>query len=381
MRKLLLYNGFSNLMLEIVVWMIYLKSQGWTITQIALLEGFFTICQVIFELPSGLISDRIGHKKALLLGETLCFIYLLAYFVPKIHILLYISFLLFALGLALISGTDISLLYESLSSKEKQNYLKYASVFTAVGVLATALGNFSGGWIAQYSWTLLFILGLSGRAIAFLLCTQIDTKNLITTEEDSKTFKLLLAELRTFFLREKKALPLLATTCFSATAVTISYQYGPLILETLKLNVSLVSTIFGILSFLGAIAVFFTYRLSKIIQEDFLVWSLQSVSLVLFALFLEQKLSIILLSLVSVNVVYEIWNVILENKLQALAYANVRATIISVSNLMISALLTTASFLIGALGERIALVNIVGCLNVFLLASALLSFYLYQKLA
>lgn len=40
MRKLLLYNGFSNLMLEIVVWMIYLKSQGWTITQIALLEGF-----------------------------------------------------------------------------------------------------------------------------------------------------------------------------------------------------------------------------------------------------------------------------------------------------------------------------------------------------
>lgn len=163
--------------------------------------------------------------------------------------------------------------------------------------------------------------------------------------------------------------------------MTISYQYGPLILETLKLNVSLVSTIFGILSFLGAIAVFFTYRLSKIIQEDFLVWSLQSVSLVLFALFLEQKLSIILLSLVSVNVVYEIWNVILENKLQALAYANVRATIISVSNLMISALLTTASFLIGALGEKIALVNIVGCLNVFLLASALLSFYLYQKLA
>lgn len=163
--------------------------------------------------------------------------------------------------------------------------------------------------------------------------------------------------------------------------MTISYQYGPLILETLKLNVSLVSTIFGILSFLGAIAVFFTYRLSKIIQEDLLVWSLQSISLVLFALFLEQKLSIILLSLVSVNVVYEIWNVILENKLQALAYANVRATIISVSNLMISALLTTASFLIGALGERIALVNIVGCLNVFLLASALLSFYLYQKLA
>lgn len=163
--------------------------------------------------------------------------------------------------------------------------------------------------------------------------------------------------------------------------MTISYQYGPLILETLKLNVSLVSTIFGILSFLGAIAVFFTYRLSKIIQEDLLVWSLQSISLVLFALFLEQKLSIILLSLVSVNVVYKIWNVILENKLQALAYANVRATIISVSNLMISALLTTASFLIGALGERIALVNIVGCLNVFLLASALLSFYLYQKLA
>lgn len=379
MGKLLLYNGFSNLMLEIVVWMIYLKSQGWTLTQIALLEGFFTICQVVFELPSGLISDRIGHKKALLLGEALCFIYLLTYFVPQIHMLLYLGFMLFALGLALISGTDISLLYENLAPKEKQNYLKYASSFTAIGVLATAIGNFSGGWIARYSWSLLFILALSVRATTFILCTQLETKNSATSENETKTFKELLAELKTFLLHEKSALPLIATTCFSATAITVSYQYGPLLLADLKLNVSLVSSVFGLLSFLGALAVFSTYRLAKIIKEDTLVWGLQSLSLVLFACFLGQQLGLVLLSLVIVNVVYEIWNVILENKLQALAYANIRATIISVNNLVISALLTSASFLVGALGENFALVKIVSFLDIFLLASALLSFYFYQK--
>ena len=81
MKRILLYNSLSNIMLEVVVWMIYLKAQGWSVAQIAFLEGTFTICQALFEVPSGIISDWIGHKRALVLGEVLCALYLLTYFI------------------------------------------------------------------------------------------------------------------------------------------------------------------------------------------------------------------------------------------------------------------------------------------------------------
>ena len=77
MKRIFFYNSFSNIMLELVVWMIYLKEQGWSLAEVAMLEGIFTISQVIFEFPSGVISDKLGHKKTLLLGEIFCILYLL----------------------------------------------------------------------------------------------------------------------------------------------------------------------------------------------------------------------------------------------------------------------------------------------------------------
>ena len=39
MKRIFFYNSFSNIMLELVVWMIYLKEQGWSLAEVAMLEG------------------------------------------------------------------------------------------------------------------------------------------------------------------------------------------------------------------------------------------------------------------------------------------------------------------------------------------------------
>lgn len=89
------------------------KNQGWTTGEIAILEDLYNFT-IHFELPSGVISDKLGHKLTLVLGEISCFIYLFGFFFPHIHLIMYISFILFALGLSLISGTDVSVLYDSI---------------------------------------------------------------------------------------------------------------------------------------------------------------------------------------------------------------------------------------------------------------------------
>lgn len=250
MKRVLVYNAFSNVMFEIVVWMIYLKNQGWTTGEIAILEGIFTISQFIFELPSGVISDKLGHKLTLVLGEISCFIYLFGFFFPHIHLIMYISFILFALGLSLISGTDVSVLYDSIPLKDKNKYIKYSGIFNSIGILGVAFGNAGGGWLAKISWTTLFIIAIIFRFCAIIAAMSINEDNFEDADE-LQINQSILKKMYSFLKDNKGYQKLLLVICFSDAAVTITYQYGSLLLSTIHIPTELVSTIFGIISLLG----------------------------------------------------------------------------------------------------------------------------------
>lgn len=368
-------------MLELVVWMIYLNHQGWSLAEISMLEGVFTVAQVIFEFPSGLISDKIGHKKTLLLGEMLCVVYLLTYFFPRNHMTIYFGFILFALGLAFISGTDISLLYEALSEKEKKYYLKYSSFFNAIAAFSVAFGNILGGWLAQVSWKLLFVLAIIFRITAFIIGFRI--KELNTQERiDALSIKIIMKELIFFIRKHKSYIFLVIALVFSTAAVTLSYQYGPVIMKRCSLNTGTISTIFGSLSLFGAIAGLLTYKLTHILSEDRILIILLLFGILLFLSLFIQSTVIILSGIVFVNIIFEMWNIIFENKIQKLAYDSIRATIVSFGNALISGLLALSSFFISFVSDKVSLSWIVGSIGSLFLLIAFAStifFIIHQK--
>ncbi|SEM32226.1 Predicted arabinose efflux permease, MFS family [Ligilactobacillus sp. WC1T17] len=370
MKRILLYNSLSNIMLEVVVWMIYLKAQGWSVAQIAFLEGTFTICQALFEVPSGIISDWIGHKRALVLGEVLCALYLLTYFMPKQHLVLFAGFVIFAVGLALISGTDVSLLYENIPETQKKAYLKYAGLFNGCITLAVALGNFSGGWLAKISWNVLFISAIIVRLAALLTCLSISEQKM-TDEDDPITFKLLFSELKDFTLHERAFWPVTFATCFASGAITISYQYGTLLLEQLKMPTEMISTVFGIISLLGAVSVL-SYKFIQYWSDKSLIIFLQALAVVCSILLAFRNVFWLLLGLIVMNAVFEIWNVLLENRIQTISYGHIRATVFSVVNIFESGLMTLGSILIGLLTKQLSLNTTVALLCVTLLGVAVL---------
>ncbi|WP_179205558.1 MFS transporter [Enterococcus cecorum] len=175
MKKILIYNSFSNMMPELIVWMIYLQNFGWHIAEIAILQGVFTFFSAIFELPSGIIADKIGYKRALQLGELICIFYLISYFFPYNHIVVYIGFVCFALGLSLISGTDTSLLYNVTNDNK---FLKYMGFFNSLGILSVAFGNLIGGWLAEKSWIVLFLISILFRVVALICITSVSYTHL-----------------------------------------------------------------------------------------------------------------------------------------------------------------------------------------------------------
>ncbi|MEM7366057.1 MAG: MFS transporter [Pseudomonadota bacterium] len=92
----------------------FFQSLGLSMTDIFVLEAMFAGFVVILEVPSGYLADMLGRRLALILGGA-CWL--------LCHILLFIStdfwsLVLFeltaAVAVALLSGTDIALLYDSM---------------------------------------------------------------------------------------------------------------------------------------------------------------------------------------------------------------------------------------------------------------------------
>lgn len=381
MKKVILYNGLSNLMLELVMWMIYLKQMGWSVGEIALLESVFTICQFLFEFPTGIISDRLGHKNALLLGEILSILYLITYFFPAQHWLLYVGFVLFALGLALISGTDVSLMYESVPAVEKEKFLKYSGYFNMVAIFGMAISNALGGVIAKYSWTALFTCCILIRALAFFTALSINPADFGGDEvEDLRSVKQIWHRFGAF-VRESKAFRwVILLMCTSSAAVTISHQYGPLMLTKGGLSVTQAGFIFGLMALVAGIILAFIYKITKFIKPMVLSFVLQLGCLVCFGSFLGRQLLLVLIGLMFINIAFELWNAIFEAEIQRLSYEGIRATAMSVIYFGESLLMTIGSWTISLFSRTYSLTSIVGVLGSILFLIALFGLIGYARL-
>lgn len=110
--------------------------------QIQLIQTWFSLWVFILEVPTGAIADRLGRKHALALGSLVVSIAVLIYgTIPSFAIFLLAEFL-FAIGYALTSGADQSLLYDTLveegRQKESKKIFGRLDAFHMAGIMVAA---------------------------------------------------------------------------------------------------------------------------------------------------------------------------------------------------------------------------------------------------
>lgn len=132
----------------------FLQSNGITTAQYFVLQGFFALCIVLLEIPSGYLSDRWGRKNTLILGSICGCIGIFTYALSThfIHFLVGESFM--ALAFSCYSGTTEAMFFDTLLvlGKEK-HYRKIAGNFLSFRFGANALSAIAGGIIAV-TWSL-----------------------------------------------------------------------------------------------------------------------------------------------------------------------------------------------------------------------------------
>lgn len=118
--KIFAFNSAWMFLIILPIIVPYYRSKGLSMQEVFELQSFFSFVVLIFELPSGYIADLIGRKNTLIVAslfEGIGFSLLPSF--DHFWGLIFIQFLL-GVGVSLFSGTDISIIYDSLHAMKKR---------------------------------------------------------------------------------------------------------------------------------------------------------------------------------------------------------------------------------------------------------------------
>lgn len=111
-----------------------------TAKQIGLWSGIGFLCEFLFEIPSGYISDKIGHKKTLILSKIFMLLASVFFVIANSLIYFILGAIFTSLSYASQSGTRSAFLHETLVSlKREKEFIKISSKITAKVALVSVL--------------------------------------------------------------------------------------------------------------------------------------------------------------------------------------------------------------------------------------------------
>lgn len=148
-------TGFA---LDRTLFLVYMTERGLDVRQAALCEAIFQLAVVVFEVPTGWVSDRFGRKISIGCGIALLGLYHLAMLASGGFMAFAGSMALGALAMTFLSGSDTSLLYELVERSEgRERYLSFSSKALAGQQIMLGVSAVLGALLASWSWTALYL--------------------------------------------------------------------------------------------------------------------------------------------------------------------------------------------------------------------------------
>ena len=130
------------------IWNVFLLSKGLSFTQLGVLNSAWWAANVLGELPTGYVGDRIGRRNGLVIGaltHTVCVLVFgtLDSFWPILGI-----YTVWGIGVTFRSGSDSAWLYDTLAERaEAETFTRVKGRSTSISLGAAALSSLLGGYL------------------------------------------------------------------------------------------------------------------------------------------------------------------------------------------------------------------------------------------
>lgn len=157
--------------------------------------SIFSITQVataICEIPTGILSDKVGRKYTLVLGSLTKLFSIFCYAAGQTYPAFVIGALFDGLSLAFFSGNNDALLYDTVNEiGEKHKYHEHLGKIRSMLYPSLLVASIIGGLIATISFPLVFWLSILPQAVCIALSLKIiePKKHVKDTESMYKNIK------------------------------------------------------------------------------------------------------------------------------------------------------------------------------------------------
>jgi predicted MFS family arabinose efflux permease len=151
LRLFVAYRVLSTAYLFVPVLVLFFQSRGLDFTQIALLNSVYALTAIAFEVPTGVLADRWGRRRAMIVGAVLMAIGCLVDYRGDSFWAFALGEGLLALGLTLSSGADSAYLYDLLRDAGRlDRYRALEGRATAGKLVGAAAALLVGGLVALH---------------------------------------------------------------------------------------------------------------------------------------------------------------------------------------------------------------------------------------
>ncbi|OGJ44627.1 hypothetical protein A2307_01715 [Candidatus Peregrinibacteria bacterium RIFOXYB2_FULL_33_20] len=151
-----------------------MKSRGLSFAEIGMTQGIYYFAFLLFELPTGVLADKLGRKTAITLASIIKILALLTSLISHSLIIFIIAEFFYSLSRALASGATTALLYDSLLNlKEEVKFKSIQGKSYGMHLLGNTLGGSIGALITylsdvEYVYVLSIFMAIICTIIAIL---------------------------------------------------------------------------------------------------------------------------------------------------------------------------------------------------------------------
>jgi len=169
--KFFLNQALYNFMLFAPIWVIFLqRKHGLSLTQITFIDFAFWITMALTEVPTGAVADTIGRKYSIFIGVILSILTVLFFALAPTYPLLLLANSLWPIAFTFISGADMAFFYDSLRMLGREaEYSRLRGRVLVVEIASAGISGVLGGLLTLWQPVAPFVLYAGILVIALLI--------------------------------------------------------------------------------------------------------------------------------------------------------------------------------------------------------------------
>lgn len=377
--KFTIYSFLDNLRF---IWMIntlYLLWLNFSFTNIGLFETIFALILVLFELPTGALSDIIGRKKAMIISCLLNSIGFIGIGLMTLPTQYYLIAIILGIAFSFNSGSDIALLYDSIKyNKQEKQYKKIKGRIGVFNQIAAFIGVITGPLLFSINPRLGFIatglIYLFAGLIVSTMKEPIMTNRLTLTGHWNKMISSLV-----FTLRKKQILWLIGFFFLSTIGLEFFNEFWqqPLLIRS-GIAIQSFSIIFPIFLGLKALTSYYTHKVSEWLEGKSILLIL-IIHIICYSLFAMNNKIIVLMSFGLFYMIISFQEIVFEDYINKVISSDKRATVLSIKSLIYNLLTAGLYVLAGGLIDLYSM-NFIIVSTIFLVAAGSVILFFFSGL-